>query len=73
MPQTSILSFVKVRKRKKATVYLFLMDIPKILGPEGMYYGSFRKGDLVPEGALPEEIWAVLMKRGAVRPYFMEV
>ena len=73
MPQTSILSFVKVRKRKKTTVYLFLMDIPKILGPEGMYYGSFRKGDLVPEAALPNELWNVLMRRGAVRPYFMEL
>ena len=73
MPQTSILAFVKVKKRKKATVYLFLMDIPKIMGPNLERYGPFRKGDLVSEGALPNELWNVLMKRGAVRPYFMEL
>jgi len=38
-----------------------------------MYYGSFRKRDLGSEGALPNELWNVLVKRGAVRPYFMEV
>ena len=73
MPQTSILSFVKVRKRKKAVAYLFKRDIPKIMGPNLERYGPFRKGDLVSDGALPKEIWAVLVKRGAVRPYFMEV
>jgi len=73
MPQTSILSFVKVKKRKKVTVYLFKRDIPKIIGPNLERYGPFRKGDLVSKGALPEEVWRVLLVRGAVRPYFMEV
>jgi len=73
MPQTSILDFVKVRKRKKAAAYLFKRDIPKIMGPNLECYGPFRKGDLVSDGALPKEIWAVLVKRGAVRPYFMDL
>ena len=73
MPQTSILSFVKVKKRKKAAAYLFKRDIPVFMGPNLERYGPFRKGDLVSEGALPNELWNVLMKRGAVKPYFMEL
>ena len=73
MPQTSLLAFVKVKKRKKAAAYLFKRDIPEIMGPDLERYGPFKKGDLVSEGALPKQICAVLMKRGAVRPYFMEL
>ena len=73
MPQTSILSFLKVKNRKKAAAYLFKRDIPEIMGPDLERYGPFRKGDLVSEGELPTEVWNVLMRRGAVRPYFMEV
>ena len=73
MSQTSLLAFVKYKPRRKAVAYRFLIDIPEIMGPNLERYGPFKKGDLVSEGALPREIWAVLMKRGAVKPYFMEV
>ena len=73
MPQTSILAFVKAKKRKKAAAYIFKRDIPEIMGLDLERYGPFRKGDLVSEGALPNELWNVLMRRGAVRPYFMEL
>ena len=73
MPRTSLLAFVKVRKRKKVAAYLFKRDIPEIMGPDLERYGPFRKGDLVSEGALPNELWNVLMRRGAVRSYFMDL
>jgi len=73
MSQTSLLAFVKYKPRKKVVAYRFLMDIPEIMGPNLERYGPFKKGDLVSEGALPKQIWVVLMKRGAVKPYFMEL
>lgn len=72
MPQTSLLAFVKYKPQKKAVAYRFTRDIPEFMGPNLERYGPFKKGDLVSEGALPKEIWAVLMKRGAVKPYFIE-
>ncbi len=72
MPQASLLAYVKYKPRRKIAAYRFLMDIPEILDEELNRYGPFRKGDLVSEGALPASIWAVLLKRGAVKPYYFE-
>lgn len=75
MRQASILSWVKERpKRKRIVAYRFLIDIPRILDSELNEYGPFRKGwDLVSAGALPGELWDVLLKRGAVKPHFIKL
>lgn len=75
MNQASLLAFVKVKKTRKKEIlaFRFLVDIPSILGPDLKTYGGFKKGDLVSEGALPKEIWRVLLERGAVEPHYVDL
>ena len=72
--QTSILGWVKESKPKKSpkVAYFFQMDIPEIMLPDLKTAGPFKKKDLVSEGALPEEVWKVLLVRGAVKPYYIK-
>jgi len=73
MRQASILGWLKEKKSKPKKMpkvaYFFQVDIPEIMLPDLKTAGPFRKNDLVSEGALPEEVWRVLLERGAVRPY----
>jgi len=72
--QASILGWVKESKPKKRAkvAYFFQMDIPEIMLPDLKTAGPFRKNDLVSEGALPKEVWKVLLVRGAVKPYYIK-
>ena len=70
--QTSLFAFIKTPKRRKVAAYRFLCDVPEFMLPNHETAGPFRKGDLVSEGVLPARIWRVLLKRGAVKPYFIE-
>jgi len=70
MRQTSILGWVKEKKSPRSVAYFFERAFPEgIMLPDLKTAGPFKKNDLVSEGALPEEVWKVLLKRGAVRPY----
>jgi len=70
MRQTSILGWVKEKRSPRSVVYFFEMAFPEgIMLPDLKTAGPFKKGDLVSEGALPKEVWRVLLVRGAVRPY----
>ena len=70
--QTSLFAFIKTPKRRKVAAYCFLEDVPEFMISSNESAGPFRKGDLVSEGALPTRIWRVLLKRGVVKPYFIE-
>jgi len=66
--QMALTKFVKPKK-KIVVVYRFLQDLPEILGPNGVSYGPFKKGDLVGVKEIPREIWKVLEERKIVEPY----
>jgi len=66
MRQASILGWVKEKKPPQSVAYLFEMDIPEFMLPDGGTAGPFHKGDLVSEGVLPQEVWKVLLRRGVV-------
>ena len=69
MPQASLLGWVRERKRPgkaPSHAYLFMMDIPRIMLPDLSQAGPFRRGDLVSENMLPQEVWQVLLRHGAV-------
>lgn len=85
MTQASLLGWVKakgkpakVQKLNKSNLterevpawaYRFLQDfLEGIMTPSGPA-GPFRKGDLVSQNALPPAVWGVLLQRGAVEPY----
>ena len=69
MRQASILGWVKEKKPPQSVAYRFLIDIPEFMLPDLKTAGPFRKGDLVSKNVLPDEVWKVLLVRGAVRPY----
>ena len=76
MRQASILGWLKEKKSKPKkrpkVAYFFEMAFPEgIMLPDLKTAGPFKKGDLVSEGALPEEVWRVLLKRRAVRRYYI--
>ena len=72
MRQTSILGWVKEKRPSRGVAYFFEMAFPEgIMLPDLKTAGPFKKGDLVSEGALPKEVWRVLLKRGAVRRYYI--
>ena len=72
MTQTSLFAFIKTPKRRRVATYRFLEDVPEFMISSNETAGPFRKGDLVSEGTLPAGVWRVLLKRGAVKPYFIE-
>jgi hypothetical protein len=69
--QASILGWVKagpkVNPRKR--LYRFRRDIPKFMLPDLSVAGPFGAGDLVSEDVLPNEVWRLLLSRGAVEVY----
>jgi len=69
MRQASILTWIREKRPPRSVAYFFEMNIPEIMLPDLKTAGPFRKKDLVSEGALPEEVWRVLLARGAVKPY----
>ena len=72
MRQASILGWVKEKKSPRSVAYFFERAFPEgIMLPDLKTAGPFKKGDLVSEGALPKEVWRVLLKRGAVRRYYI--
>ena len=71
MRQASILTWIKEKRPPRGLAYLFKRDIPEFMLPDLKTAGPFKKGDLVSEGALPKEVWRVLLKRGAVRRYYI--
>jgi len=72
MRQTSILGWVKEKRPPRSVAYFFEMAFPEgIMLPNLETAGPFKKGDLVSEGALPDEVWRVLLARGAVRRYYI--
>ena len=72
MRQVSILGWLKEKKPFQSVAYLFEMDIPEFMLPDLKTAGPFRKGDLVSEGVLPQEVWKVLLVRGAVKKYCIQ-
>lgn len=76
MVQTSLLGWVVEKKRKEKEVrhvYLFLRDLPQIMLPDLSTAGPFKRGDLVTEGMMPQEVWRVLLRRGVVIRFDMGV
>jgi len=71
MRQASILGWLKEKKPPQSVAYLFEMDIPEFMLPDLRVAGPFHKGDLVSKRTLPNEVWKVLLMRGAVRPYHL--
>ena len=69
MRQASILGWVREKKPPQSVAYRFLMDIPEFVLPNLKTAGPFHKGDLVSKGALPDEVWKVLLMRGAVERF----
>ena len=69
MRQVSILGWLKEKKPPQSVAYRFLVDIPEFMLPNLKTAGPFHREDLVSEGVLPQEVWKVLLVRGAVRPY----
>ena len=69
MRQVSLLGWLKEKKPPQSVAYRFLVDIPEFMLSNLTTAGPFKKGDLVSKNVLPDEVWRVLLMRGAVRRY----
>lgn len=73
MAQVSLLGWVTVKQKRKVVIYRFLKDLPAFMVSEKEVSGPFHKGDLVSADELPEAVWRVLLRRGVVEAYSIEV
>lgn len=69
MSQMSLMGWGVKAKPRRWKAYIFTMDIPRLMLPGLVEAGPFRRGDMVSEGALPLDVWRVLLQNGAVEVY----